>query len=69
MLSDVEISKNASMIKIEDVEKNIGIEPNDLELYGKYKAKISNSAYEKIKKNSPLKLFFLTQCYCSSSLS
>ena len=60
MLSDVEISKNATMLKIEEIAKKIGIESKDLELYGKYKAKISDSLYEKIAQNKDGKLVLVT---------
>lgn len=41
MLTDVQIAQNASMLPIKDVAGQIGLSEDDLELYGKYKAKIS----------------------------
>ncbi len=41
MLSDIEIAESAQLIDIREVAKKIGLEEKDLELYGKYKAKIS----------------------------
>ena len=42
MISDIEISQRAKMIPIDSVAKNLGLESDDLEFYGKYKAKISH---------------------------
>ena len=41
MLSDIEIAESAELIDIREVAKKIGLDETDLELYGKYKAKIS----------------------------
>ena len=60
MLSDVEISRNANMKKIEEIAEKIGIEKEDLELYGKYKAKLSNDVYSKIKDKKDGKLILVT---------
>ena len=60
MLSDVEINKMANLLKIQDIAKKVGIEENDLELYGNYKAKISNSVYKKIENNKDGKLILVT---------
>ena len=40
-LSDIEIARNTKLNNIVDVAKEIGINEDNLELYGKYKAKIS----------------------------
>ena len=42
MLSDIEIAQNAKMKHIRDVAASIGIAEDDLEFYGKYKAKIAS---------------------------
>ncbi len=47
MLTDVEINKNAKLLDIKDVAKKLNIDENDLELYGKNKAKISNEVFNK----------------------
>lgn len=60
MLSDVEISKNASMKKIEEIVKEIGLEEEDLELYGKYKAKLSKNVYQKYAEKKDGKLILVT---------
>ena len=57
MLSDIEIAQQAKMQKITDVAAKLGISEDDIELYGKYKAKISDelineSAVLKIKKTA-----------------
>ena len=60
MLSDVEINKLTKLTKIQDIAKDIGIEVEDLELYGKYKAKISESLQNKIANNKEGKLILVT---------
>ena len=47
MLSDIEIAKQAKMLKIGEIAKNLGISEDDFEPYGHYKAKLSESLYEK----------------------
>ena len=42
MKTDIQIAQEATMLPIKDVAASIGIEEDDLELYGKYKAKISD---------------------------
>ena len=59
-MEDIEIARNAKLKKIVDVAKEIGIEEEDLEQYGKYKAKISNNCYEKIKNRENGKLILVT---------
>ena len=39
MKTDIEIAQEAVMLPIKDVAASIGVEEDDLELYGKYKAK------------------------------
>ena len=53
MLSDIQISQNNIPEKITEIGKNIGLGEDDLELYGKYKAKIS---FEKLRELSSLPL-------------
>ncbi|MBO5443700.1 MAG: formate--tetrahydrofolate ligase [Alphaproteobacteria bacterium] len=53
MLSDIQISQNNIPEKITEIGKNIGLDEDDLELYGKYKAKIS---FEKLRELSSLPL-------------
>jgi formate--tetrahydrofolate ligase len=49
MKSDVEIAQSAHMLPITEVAAELGLDGDDLELYGKYKAKISLQAFEQIK--------------------
>ncbi len=42
MLTDIQISQNASMKPITEIAEKLGVQPDELELYGKYKAKITN---------------------------
>lgn len=48
------------MLSVKEVAKKIGISEDDLELYGKYKAKLSNSFLEKVKNNRDGKLVLVT---------
>ncbi len=60
MLSDIEISKSCKMLPIQEVAKKININEDDLELYGKYKAKLSNELIERVKSNKDGKLVLVT---------
>ena len=60
MLSDIEIAQNAKMKHIRDVAASIGIAEDDLEFYGKYKAKISDEAAKALEKNEDGKLILVT---------
>ena len=59
-MTDIEIARNTKLEKIVDVAKNVGIEEDDIEQYGKYKAKISNEVYEKRKEKKDGKLILVT---------
>ncbi|MBM6840919.1 formate--tetrahydrofolate ligase [[Clostridium] spiroforme] len=60
MLTDVEIAQNAKMEPIVNIAKKVGLDEDDLELYGKYKAKISLDAIKKAEKNENGKLVLVT---------
>ena len=60
MQTDIEISKSASMRKITEIAKEIGINEDELELYGNYKAKISNELQDRVKCNPDGKLVLVT---------
>ncbi|MCM1285280.1 MAG: formate--tetrahydrofolate ligase [Acetobacter sp.] len=60
MLSDIEIAQQAKMKKIIDVAKSIGISEDELEPYGHYKAKISDSVYDRLKDEKDGKLVLVT---------
>ena len=59
-LSDIEIAQQAAMEPIVDVAKKLDIDADDLELYGKYKAKVSFDLWEKVKDNKDGKLILVT---------
>ena len=48
MLSDIEIAQNAKMKKIQIIAEELGISSDELEPYGHYKAKLSESLYSKL---------------------
>lgn len=60
MKTDIEIAQEAQMLPITEVVKEIGLTADDLELYGKYKAKISNEYLKKIEGNKKGKLILVT---------
>ncbi|MCM8828695.1 MAG: formate--tetrahydrofolate ligase [Candidatus Omnitrophica bacterium] len=60
MLSDIEIAQKARIKDIREIAANAGIDENDLELYGNYKAKISLDIMEKIKNNKQGKYIDVT---------
>lgn len=60
MKTDIQIAQEAEMSHIRDVAASIGIEEDNLELYGKYKAKLSDDLYDKIKDNPDGKLVLVT---------
>jgi len=60
MKTDIEISKEANLMHIRDIAAQIGIEEDDLEYYGKYKAKLSDSLKLKIQNNKDGKLILVT---------
>ena len=57
-MTDIEIAKQVNLENILEIAKKTNIDENDVELYGKYKAKISN--FEKYNKNSKGKLVLVT---------
>lgn len=60
MLSDIEIAQKAEMLHIRDIAEKAGISEDDLEFYGKYKAKISSEAINKAENNENGKLILVT---------
>lgn len=60
MKTDIQIAQEATMLPIKDVAASIGITEDDLELYGKYKAKISDELINRTKKNPDGKLILVT---------
>lgn len=59
-MTDIEIARNTKLERIEKIASKIGIEDDDIELYGKYKAKISNNVYQKLKNKKNGKLILVT---------
>ena len=60
MLTDVEIAQSAKMKPIVEIAQKVGLDEDDLELYGKYKAKISLEAIKKLDQNEDGKLILVT---------
>ncbi len=60
MKSDIEIAQEAELIPIKEVAQSLGLKEDDLELYGKYKAKISNEFMDSVKNNKDGKLILVT---------
>ena len=60
MKSDIEIAMEATLEPIKDVIKKVDIEEDDIDLYGKYKAKISDDLWDKIKDRPDGKLILVT---------
>ncbi len=60
MLSDIEIAQQAKLLPIKDVASKIGIAEDELEFYGKYKAKLSDELSSRIQSNPDGKLVLVT---------
>ena len=60
MKSDIEIAQEAVMQPITEVAKSLDIEVDDLELYGKYKAKLSDELIKRVENNKDGKLVLVT---------
>lgn len=60
MLSDVEIAQNAQLKPITEIAELLGLVEDDLEVYGRYKAKVSLSATDEPEKKSAAKLILVT---------
>ena len=59
-MTDIEIAKSVELEKIDKIAKKINIDKEYIECYGKYKAKISNEVYEKMKNKKNGKLILVT---------
>lgn len=60
MKTDIQIAQEAKMSHIKEVAAKLEIEEDDLEYYGKYKAKFSDELWEKVKKREDGKLILVT---------
>ena len=59
-MTDIEIARSVKLEKITEVAKKVDIQEDDLELYGKYKAKISKDVFEKLQNKENGKLILVT---------
>ena len=59
-MNDIEIARNTKLEKISEIAKKINIHEDDIEMYGKYKAKLSDDVYKKVKNNNNGKLVLVT---------
>ncbi len=60
MKTDIQIAQEATMIHIREVAEKLGIQEEELEFYGKYKAKLSDELWDKIKDYPDGKLVLVT---------
>ncbi len=60
MLSDIEIARNTRMLPISEIADSLGIDPQEIEYYGKYKAKLPLSLYERNRHRPDGKLILVT---------
>lgn len=60
MKSDIEIAQEAKMLHIREVAQKLGISEDELEFYGKYKAKLTDELWERVKDNKDGKLVLVT---------
>lgn len=60
MLTDIEIAQQAEMEPIKNVAAKLGISEDDIEMYGKYKAKLSDEYMQSVKDNENGKLVLVT---------
>lgn len=60
MKTDIEIAQEAKMLPIQEVTKKLDISMDDLELYGKYKAKLSDELWNNVKDREDGKLILVT---------
>ncbi|MBU3188186.1 formate--tetrahydrofolate ligase [Clostridium bowmanii] len=58
--SDIEIAQKAKMLPITKIAEKLGIEEDELEAYGKYKAKVSLSIFDRLKDKKDGKLILVT---------
>ncbi len=59
-MEDVEIARNAKLERVSKIAQSIGIEEEEIEQYGKYKAKISSKVYKRLKNKKDGKLILVT---------
>lgn len=59
-MTDIEIARNTKLNPITEIAQNLGIKENELEQYGKYKAKINKEAFDRLKNEKEGKLILVT---------
>ena len=59
-MTDIEIARNVKLNNITEIADDLGIKENELEQYGKYKAKINEEAFERLKNKKDGKLILVT---------
>jgi formate--tetrahydrofolate ligase len=59
-MEDIEIARNVELKNIYEIAKKMGVDEEDVEAYGKYKAKLSNSLFQKLENNPNGKLVLVT---------
>ena len=60
MKTDIQIAQEATMLPITEIAEQVGLTPEDLEMYGKYKAKLSDECMERLAKEEDGKLVLVT---------
>lgn len=60
MLSDIQIAQQAKLRPIEEIAKQLDLTPDEVELYGKYKAKVDTKVYDRLKDRPDGKLIYTT---------
>ncbi len=60
MKTDIQIAQEAKMERIDKIAEKIGLDENDIEMYGKYKAKVNTSVLDKVRDNKDGKLILVT---------
>ena len=60
MMTDIEIAQKANMEPVVKIAEKIGISDDELEYYGKYKAKITPALWERVKERKNGKLVLVT---------
>ena len=59
-MTDIEIAEKVELERIDEIAKKLNIDEDDIECYGKYKAKISNDVYKKLENKKDGKLILVT---------
>ena len=60
MKTDIQIAQEATMLPITEIAEQVGLTPDNLEMYGKYKAKLSDECMERLAKEEDGKLVLVT---------